>query len=124
MVAAQGGDARVADDPGRLPRARLRTALASPRSGFVTDVDAMGVALAALHLGAGRARAEDRVDHAVGVDHLVKVGDPVRAGDALCRIHAKSAGAAKEAAGMLLEAIAVGGERRLPARLVDEVIGA
>jgi pyrimidine-nucleoside phosphorylase len=124
MVAAQGGDVRVADDPGRLPRARLRTALGSPRSGFVTDVDAMGVAFAALHLGAGRRRAEDKVDHAVGVDHLVKVGDPVRAGDALCRIHAKSAGAAKEAAGMLLKAITVGSERREPSRLVDEVIGA
>jgi len=85
---------------------------------------AMGVALAALHLGAGRARAEDKVDHAVGVDHLVKVGDPVRAGDALCRIHAKSSGAAKEAAAMLLKAIAVGGERREPARVVDEIIGA
>jgi pyrimidine-nucleoside phosphorylase len=124
MVAAQGGDVRVADDPGRLPQAKLRIALGSPRSGFVTDVDAMGVALAALHLGAGRARAEDKVDHAVGVDHLVKVGDPVRAGDALCRIHAKSSGAAKEAAAMLLKAIAVGGERREPARVVDEIIGA
>ncbi len=124
MVAEQGGDARVADDPGRLPQAKLRIALGSPSSGFVTDVDAMGVALAALHLGAGRARAEDKVDHSVGVDHLVKVGDPVRAGDALCRIHAKSPGAAKEASAMLLKAIAIGGERRVPARLVDEVIGA
>jgi len=124
MVAEQGGDARVADDPGRLPQAKLRIALGSPSSGFVTDVDAMGVALAALHLGAGRARAEDKVDHSVGVDHLVKVGDPVRAGDALCRIHAKSPGAAKEASAMLLKAIAIGGERRVPDRLVDEVIGA
>jgi len=124
LVAEQGGDARVADDPGRLPQAKLRIALGSPSSGFVTDVDAMGVALAALHLGAGRARAEDKVDHSVGVDHLVKVGDPVRAGDALCRIHAKSPGAAKEASAMLLKAIAIGGERRVPARLVDEVIGA
>jgi pyrimidine-nucleoside phosphorylase len=124
MVAAQGGDVRVADDSGRLPQAKLRKALASPRSGFVTDVDAMGVALAALRLGAGRARAEDKVDHAVGVDHLVKVGDPVKAGAPLCRIHARSAGAAKEAAGMLLAAITVGDERREPARLVDEIIGA
>ena len=124
MVAAQGGDVRVADDPGRLPQTKLRKALASPRSGFVTNVDAMGVALAALRLGAGRARAEDKVDHAVGVDRLVKVGDPVKAGAPLCRIHARSAGAAKEASGMLLEAITVGDERREAARLVDEIIGA
>jgi pyrimidine-nucleoside phosphorylase len=124
MVAAQGGDARVADEPARLPQARMRKALASPRSGFVADVDALGVALAALRLGAGRARAEDKVDHAVGVDHLVKVGDPVGKGDPLCRIHANSARAAREAAAMLEKAITVGDEARRPPGLVDEIIGA
>jgi pyrimidine-nucleoside phosphorylase len=122
MVGAQGGDARVADDPGRLPRARLRRTLASPRSGFVADVDALAVALAALRLGAGRSRAEDPVDPAVGVDGLVKVGDPVRKGDPLCRIHASGEGAAMEAAAMLAKAIVVGARRRRPARLVDEII--
>jgi pyrimidine-nucleoside phosphorylase len=123
MVSAQGGDARVVDEPARLPQARLRRPLASRRAGFVTDIDALGVALAALHLGAGRARAEDSIDHAVGVDALAKVGDPVKAGDALCTVHANSERSAKEAAEILGEAIVVGDAPRAPARLVDEVIG-
>jgi pyrimidine-nucleoside phosphorylase len=122
MVGAQGGDARVADEPGRLPGARITRTLASPRPGFVTDVDAMAVALAALRLGAGRARAEDPIDHAVGVDGLVKVGDRVGRGDPLCRIHASGEGPAREAAAMLERAIKVGARRRRPARLVDEII--
>ena len=123
MVAAQGGDARVADDPSLLPKAKIIRELASPRAGFVTDVDALGVALAALQLGAGRKRAEDPVDHAVGVDRLVKVGASVKAGEALCRVHANSEGAAREAAEILQRAVVIGDARRSPVPLIDEIIG-
>jgi pyrimidine-nucleoside phosphorylase len=123
MVAAQGGDARVADEPGRLPQARLSRPLAARHAGFVVDVDAMGVALAALRLGAGRAKAEDSIDHSVGVDELVKTGDPVKAGDALCVIHANSEGSAREAADILEKAIVIGDAPRPAAKLIDEIIG-
>jgi pyrimidine-nucleoside phosphorylase len=123
MVVAQGGDVRVADEPGRLPQASLRRPLAARRSGFVTDVDAMGVAFAALRLGAGRARAEDSIDPAVGVDGLLKMGEPVESGVALCTIHANSEDAAREAAEILERAIVVGDAARPPARLVEEVLG-
>jgi pyrimidine-nucleoside phosphorylase len=123
MVSAQGGDAGVVDDTARLPKATLRKALPSPRGGYVTDVDALGVALAALHLGAGRAKAEDPVDHAVGIDDLAKAGDKVEAGRPLCTIHANSEHAAREAADILLKAIVVGDAPRPKARLIDEIIG-
>jgi pyrimidine-nucleoside phosphorylase len=122
MVDAQGGDTRVADDPSRLPQAKLRKPLAATRSGFVTDVDAMGVALAALRLGAGRAKAEDSIDHSVGVDGLVKTGDRVKAGDALCVVHANSEALAREAAAILEKAIVIGDSARPAAKLIDEII--
>ncbi|HWL15654.1 MAG TPA: thymidine phosphorylase [Opitutus sp.] len=123
MIAAQGGDARVVDDVNRLPRARLTEPFVAVRGGFVTDVDAMGVALAALRLGAGRARAEDRIDHAVGINELVKIGERVANGAPLGVIHANDEAALADAKDMLAKAIAVGDERRERARLIDEVIG-
>jgi pyrimidine-nucleoside phosphorylase len=123
MVSAQGGDARTVDDTSLLQRARIRKPLAAPRPGFVAGVDALGVAFAALHLGAGRSRAEDPIDHAVGVDDLVKVGDKVGAGDPLCTIHANSDSSLREAAGILAKAIDIGDAPRPAARLIDEVIG-
>ena len=123
MIAAQGGDARVVDDVNRLPRARLTEPFVAVRGGFVTDVDAMGVALAALRLGAGRARAEDRIDHAVGINELVKIGERVANGAPLGVIHANDEAALADAKDMLAKAIAVGDERREPPRLIDEVIG-
>ena len=109
IIAAQGGDARVCDDPdGLLPRAAQRVPLQSPKAGIVQDVDAMAVALAALRLGAGRSRAEDPVDHAVGITDLVKVGEAVEIGQPLCVIHANDDDTWAEAEVMLRDAIIVG----------------
>jgi len=122
IVAAQGGDVRVIDDPARLARAQFQVPLPAPRSGVVSDVDAMGVALAALRLGAGRAKAADRIDPAVGVSHLVKIGERVAAGQALAVIHANDEAALAEARTMLGRAIAVGDEAPAKQPLVAETI--
>ena len=123
MVSAQGGDRAVTDDSGLLPKAKFIRPLSSVRTGFVTDVDPMGVALAALHLGAGRSKAEEAVDPSVGLDRLVKVGDPVKEGGALCRIHANNEKRMGEAAEMLAGAIAIGEAARPRLGLIDEIIG-
>ncbi|MCX6956092.1 MAG: thymidine phosphorylase [Verrucomicrobia bacterium] len=123
MVAAQGGETRVVDEPVRLPQAKFKEALAATQAGFVTEVDAMGVALAALRLGAGRAKAEDKIDHAVGVSALVKVGERVAVGAPLGVVHANDASALAEAKAMLAKAIVVGERATAPGRLVEEILG-
>jgi len=123
IVAAQGGDAHVVDEPERLPQARECVPLASPRAGTVQDVNAMEVALAALRLGAGRAKAEDRVDPAVGLSELVKIGDTVDAGQPLCFVHANDTAALAEARAMLAKAITIGDGPVTVPPLIDELIG-
>jgi pyrimidine-nucleoside phosphorylase len=123
MLAAQGGDPAVAEEPARLPQARIKRAIACGRGGVVVQVDAMGVALAALRLGGGRAKAADPIDPAVGVGDLVKVGDRVKSGERLCTLHANSEAAAAEAAEILRKAIVVGDSPPSPTQLVGERIG-
>jgi pyrimidine-nucleoside phosphorylase len=108
IISAQGGDARVVEEPARLPQARRQVPMPSRRGGYVQTVDALGVALATVRLGAGRARAEDRIDPAVGVSDLVKIGEPVAPGAPLCVIHANDEAALAEAQAMLESAIVVG----------------
>lgn len=122
IVAAQGGDVRTIDDPKLLPQAKWQVPLAAPQSGFVQDVDAMGVAMAALRLGAGRARAEDKVDPAVGISHLVKIGERVEAGAPLCVIHANDAQALAAAQTMLAGEITVGETAPPATPLIAEVL--
>jgi pyrimidine-nucleoside phosphorylase/thymidine phosphorylase len=92
LVEAQGGDPAAIDDPSRLPRAAEVLAIAAPADGVVQAIDAEAVGLAAMALGAGRARVEDRVDPAVGVVLVAKVGDRVARGAPLCLVHRNPGG--------------------------------
>jgi pyrimidine-nucleoside phosphorylase len=87
IVEAQGGDGRAVADPDRLPRAARAVDVPSPAGGKVEAIDAEALGLAAMALGAGRSRIEDRVDHAAGLVLRKKVGDPVEAGEPLLAMH-------------------------------------
>lgn len=107
LVAAQGGNPADLPRLGELHRAPVIREVRAARSGVVGKVDAGLIGQAAVQLGAGRARASDGVDFTVGFDRLVKCGEPVHHGQALCRIHARSAVDFNMAEAMLEMAIQV-----------------
>ncbi|KRV46916.1 pyrimidine-nucleoside phosphorylase [Wenjunlia vitaminophila] len=82
MVTAQGGDP---DAP--LPTSREQHVLTADRDGVLTTLDAYAVGVAAWRLGAGRARKEDAVQLAAGVELHAKPGAAVRAGQPLLTLH-------------------------------------
>jgi thymidine phosphorylase len=78
MIQAQGGDPDAA-----LPTPRETHVVRAERDGILTTQEALPFGIAAWRLGAGRARKEDPVHHAAGIDLHVKPGDAVKAGDPL-----------------------------------------
>lgn len=79
VVEAQGGDPAVCDSPGRvLPRAQHREELVLP-AGTITAIDSEKLGIAALLLGAGRQRKEDKIDPAAGLVIDAFVGEVVSA---------------------------------------------
>ena len=93
-IRAQGGN----PDEGALPTAPIVKELTADRGGYVAELGAVAVGLAALHLGAGRQTKDDSIDHSVGIVCLSKPGDQVAHGDALAEIHAATQADAEEAA--------------------------
>jgi thymidine phosphorylase len=59
----------------------------APADGVLTRLDALAVGVAAWRLGAGRARKEDAVQAAAGVEMHAKPGALVRAGEPLLTLH-------------------------------------
>jgi len=83
MIAAQGGDPSA-----ELPIARETHVVTATRSGVLVEQRALPFGIAAWRLGAGRARAEDPVQHAAGIDLHAKPGDSVSAGQPLFTLSA------------------------------------
>jgi thymidine phosphorylase len=86
LVAEQGGDPRAVDDPSRLPVARRKVMLQAQETGIVRSLAARPIGHATMLLGAGRARMESPIDHAVGVILHKKTGDAVEIGEPLCTL--------------------------------------
>ena len=90
MVEAQGGDASALERMVEVHRAPIIHEFCASQSGHVTRMDAGGIGRACVALGAGRAKASDSIDFAVGVSAIQSVGATVQRGEPLLRIHARS----------------------------------
>ncbi len=87
VVARQGGDPRVIDDPSRLASVKTVHVLRAPRAGYVERMTAIAVGRASHALGAGRDQVGDAVDPAVGIMVRATTGDRVEAGQPLLEFH-------------------------------------
>jgi len=83
MVRAQGGSVDFA----LLPRAEQILEYRASREGYLAGFDTAGLGRAAILLGAGRQKKEDRLDFGAGFVLARKIGERVQAGDLLLEIH-------------------------------------
>ncbi len=123
MVAAQGGSRRVVEDVRVLPAAPVRVTAESLSSGHVVTIDAQAIGLAAMGLGAGRAKKGDVIDPAAGIVLEKKVGDPVTSGEPLATVHAADRPKAAEAVRRVQAAFRLASQAPAPRPLIHEVIG-
>lgn len=86
----QGGDARVVDEPERLPQAKYHIDVPAKADGVVTELIANEIGIASMMLGAGRQTKEDVIDLSVGIVLNKKVGDNVKTGESLMTLHSNT----------------------------------
>jgi pyrimidine-nucleoside phosphorylase len=110
LIAAQGGEPRVVDEPETLPAAPVVRPFTAEAGGWVAEADARGIGDAALGLGAGRRTKTDVVDPAVGVCVQTRIGDRVQAGQPLAQVHARNDADAEAAFARLRAAFRVSPE--------------
>jgi pyrimidine-nucleoside phosphorylase len=122
VIELQGGDPRVCDDPARLPAARERIEVRTPREGRVRRIACRAVGRAGMLLGAGRETVDSRVDPAVGLVLHKKVGDLVLPNEPLITMHVNDRSRVDEARAVLEAAIEIGPEAPPSVALVREVL--
>ncbi len=118
MVEAQRGDPRVADDLSLLPQATQSLPVVAPSSGYVIGMNSRDIGVGAMTLGAGRRRAEDEIDPAVGVTIHKKIGDAVQAGEPLAEIHHNTRGDLAEAKRLIQNAFEITEKPPAPRSLI------
>ena len=121
FVEAQGGNPGVADNPDLLPQARYHTEVKAEHDGYVGAIDAEKVGLAAMMLGAGRKKKEDRIDHAAGVTMKKKIGQRINAGETIAVLHSNDPDVTA-VKNMLVQAVQIRPTAPPPIRLVHKTV--
>ncbi|OKI42239.1 thymidine phosphorylase [Micromonospora sp. CB01531] len=118
MIRAQGGDP---DAP--MPTANEVEVVRAAEDGYVAEVDAYAIGVAAWRLGAGRARKEDPVSIPAGVVLHKRPGDRVRVGEPLYELRAEHAERIPAALAEAQRAVRIAPDAPAVAPLVIDRIG-
>lgn len=108
LVSAQGGDATALERITKIHRAPVIRPFPAPRDGTIKHLDAGTIGAASVRLGAGRQRASDAIDCAVGFSGIRKCGESVAKGEPLFFIHARTEEALDAARQQVAAAISIG----------------
>lgn len=120
FIQAQQGDISVIEDLSLLPTASHHHEIKSPSDGYLYEMEAEKIGLAAMHLGAGRQTKEDTIDHAAGITLLKKTGDEVRQGEPIAILHSNKE--VNVAESLFLDAITISDDKLESLPMIYEVI--
>ncbi|MDP0499439.1 MAG: thymidine phosphorylase [Verrucomicrobiota bacterium JB022] len=118
MVAAQGGDTSVLDDPSKFPEAKYVRKLPAPKRGYVHTINAGMIARGVQILAEGD--KSGKLDPAVGVSEIKKVGTQVKQGEPLMMIHYNDESKLDSALEYLKQAYRLAPKRPTPPELIVE----
>ncbi len=122
MITAQGGNARVIDEPSRLPLAPCTRTVRATVDGYIVKTDTEAIGRTCTLLGAGRAKKDDPLDMGAGLLLHRKTGDAVNAGDALCTLYASDEALLDAAKTAFLKAVTIGDVPLAPIPLIMDVV--
>jgi len=124
IIAAQGGNPGVVDDPSVLPQAGACELFLAPRQGVVARVEPRAIGRGVTALGGGRTRLDDTIDPSVGFVITAKPGDVVQQAEPLATIFARDRAGIESGLAALRQAIIISDEAELPLPLISHRVSA
>ena len=122
VIAAQGGDVCVFDDPAAFHKPRATRVLRASRDGFLVGMDCKQVGWAVQRLGAGRSRPGEAVSAHAGIESHVKLGDWVEKGVPVFTLFSEDETLLEEPYRMLEGTVEIGEVKPERQPLVREVV--
>ena len=107
LAEAQGGRAADTERILEIHAAPILHRVPATRAGRLAKMDAGLIGRACIALGAGRSKASDPIDFAVGVSGIAKIGSTMTAGQPLLTVHARNEDTLKSALTLIKRAIEI-----------------
>ncbi len=90
IVKAQGGDVNYIKYPEKYPKSKYCKKIKLMNDGYLSYVNTYEIGMAAIDLGAGRLKKEERIDPKAGIIFNYKIGDKITQNDIIAEIFSDS----------------------------------
>ena len=120
-IELQGGDPNVIEDRSYINDTE-EYVIESQISGYLKAIDTAAIGDAICALGGGRTKAEDLIDHSVGIANEVKIGDRIERGEPLATVFCRSREQFDAVQQKLSNAYLVGPDAIQPTPLILKII--
>ena len=87
LIIAQGGSGDYIDDYTKFPVAKNVMEIKAQKSGYINQIDGIGIGLSLVDLGGGRKKSTDKIDYSVGIIVHKKIGDKVIKGHPIASLY-------------------------------------
>jgi pyrimidine-nucleoside phosphorylase len=121
-ISAQGGNLNDFSKIESLPLAPKKITWTADRGGYLNLIQTENIGRLLIELGAGRKRAEDQVDHGVGLVFHKKLGAKIKKGDPLVTVFTKPRADLKDLEQYFKSSISISSSKAPVPKLIHQVI--
>ena len=122
FIEASGGNKELVNSYDLLPKAKSVIEIFSKKEGYIKKIKTEEIGKAAMIIGAGRAKKEDEIDHAVGINIFKKVGEKIAKNEKIAEIYYNNGENVEESKNMILEAFVLTEEKVEKQKAVLKII--
>jgi len=91
IVKEQNGKVSCIQNLDKYPKSKIVENVYSKKSGYISEIDTFGIGMAALELGAGRMKKDDKIEPKAGIIFYPKIGDKIKKGELIGELRCESA---------------------------------
>ncbi len=122
LVQNQGGNSEQVEEPNSLPISKYTINYNSPKSGYLTKLDARVIGQTAMQLGAGREKKEDKIDLTAGIYLHKKIGDRVEESEKLATLYSNSENKLELGIKMIGKAYTIENQKIIAPKLILDIV--
>ena len=122
FIEENGGNKELVNNYDLLPKAKSVMEIFSEKEGYIKKIKTEEIGKAAMIIGAGRAKKEDEIDHAVGINIFKKVGEKIAKNEKIAEIYYNNGENVQESKNMILEAFVLTEEKVEKQKAVLKII--
>jgi pyrimidine-nucleoside phosphorylase len=122
IVQSQNGNTDFLINPKKYPKSKFQMEYCSRQTGWIKSIDAFEVGTLSIRLGAGRFRADDKIDFKAGCRFHLKVGQKVEEGDVLFTIYTDKDDVVEDSVYRLAKAIKISSNPVQPPKMILDYI--